>query len=158
MRRNEIGIDAERWGECSDPCAVPGVVRVETVDGKSLQRADQVWSEFGDEVSVCGCGPAKRSIDVATSWTESRRGKGGDDGAARSSCGHALETTGQPGRVGIAHQIVCAGTDGHQRWCVWQKGEERQLLVDDVGAVGSTAAEIDDRMATSSSSERSFDS
>jgi len=131
---------------------------METVDGKPLQRADQVWSEFCDEVSVCGCGPAKRSIDVDTGWTESRRGKGGDDGAAWRSCGHALETTGQPGRVRIAHQVVCTGTDGHQRWCIRQEGKERQLLVDDVGAVGSTAAEIDDRMATSSSSERSFDS
>lgn len=131
---------------------------MEAVDGKPLPWAHQVRTEFSDQVSVFSCGPAKYPVDVDTRRTELGRRQCRDDAAAGSGRSHTPEPTCQPRWVWVSHQVVRACADRHQRRCIREVVEERQLLFDDMGAVGSAAAEVDHHMATSSSVECSFDS
>lgn len=114
-------------------------------------------AEFGHQVTVFGGCLADRSVHVDAGGAEPGCRQCGDDGAAGRDLGQSPQAARQSRRIRVAHQVVGAHTDGHQRRCVRQVIEQRQLLVDDMRAVGAAAAEIDHRVSTAGVGECGLD-
>jgi len=101
---------------------------------------EQVRPQFGYEMSVFGGSSPNGSVDVPGGGTERWCRQRAQYRAMRRSFGQTLESTGEPGGVGVRNQVVGTNTDGHDRCGVGQMIEQRQLFIDHVDALSAASA------------------